>query len=145
MALIKSDNLPPNIRDSVLAQMGKDNIAKVAKARKRTDKADLEHAVQDACLSALKALGYCVWRQNVGVVKIEGRYVKFGTTGAADITGMMLDGRRLEVETKRRKGGVQSPDQKAFQAMIEASGGVYILAASVDDLLAGLEKAGGEQ
>jgi len=68
--------------------------------------------------------------------------VKFGLKGQADITGMMLDGRRLEVETKRRTGGVQSPDQKAFQAMIEGGGGVYILASSIADLMSGLEKAG---
>ena len=135
----KSDNLPPHIRDSVLAQIGRENLAKAR--RKRTPKCDLEHAVQDACMTALGALGYSVWRQNRATFQIEGRWVKCGMDGQADITGMMLDGRRLEVETKRRHGGRQSPGQKAFQAMIEASGGVYILAASVDDLLAGLEKA----
>ena len=141
----KSDNMPAELRDQVLAQMGKENIAKVGKARRRTDKAELEHAVQQACIETLKALGYSVWRQNRATFQIEGRWVKCGMDGQADITGMMLDGRRLEVETKRRHGGRQSPGQKAFQAMIEASGGVYILASSVDDLLAGLEKVGGEQ
>ena len=137
----KSDNMPAEFRDQVLAQMGRENIAKVAKARRRTDKAELEHAVQQACMELLKLSGYSVWRQNRASVQIEGRWIKCGIDGQADITGMMLDGRRLEVETKRRKGGVQSPDQKAFQAMIEGGGGVYLLASSIDDLLAGLEKA----
>jgi len=141
MMSLRSDNMPAELRDQVLAQMGKENIAKVGKARRRTDKAELEHAVQKACLVTLHVLGHVAWRQNTGVADFDGRKVKFGLKGQADITGMMLDGRRLEVETKRRTGGVQSPDQKAFQAMIEGGGGVYLLASSIDDLLAGLEKA----
>jgi hypothetical protein len=58
--------------------------------------------------------------------------VKFGTPGAADLSGLLRDGRRLEVEVKTSKGR-QSEQQRKFQAMIERFGGVYILARNADD------------
>lgn len=74
-----------------------------------------------------------VWRQNSGKLPNEqGRMVQFGTPGAADITGILPDGRRLEIEVKTPTGR-QSEQQKRYQDMIERFGGVYILARSVDD------------
>lgn len=86
----------------------------------------------------VKRCRLCMWRQNTGSMSREynGKvsYVKFGLKGAADFTGILPDGRRIEVECKR-PGGRQSPDQRAFQQMIEKNNGVYILVESLDEFI----------
>lgn len=86
----------------------------------------------------VKRCRLCLWRQNTGSMSREynGKtsYVKFGLKGAADFTGILPDGRRIEVECKR-PGGRQSPDQRAFQLMIERNGGVYLLVESLDEFV----------
>lgn len=74
-----------------------------------------------------------LWRANCGAAKIKGRVVRFGVPGQADLTGILPNGVRLEVETKSTNGR-QSPEQRAYQAMIEKFGGVYVLARCVDDV-----------
>ena len=82
-----------------------------------------------------------VWRQNSGKLpNANGRMVQFGTPGAADITGILPDGRRLEIEVKTMTGK-QSVQQKRYQDMIQRFGGVYILARSVEDALDGVREA----
>ncbi len=44
-------------------------------------------------------------------------------------------GQALAIETKRLKGGKQSPDQKKWQAAWESFGGIYILTNSVENFL----------
>ena len=65
------------------------------------------------------------------------RPIRFGMVGQADITGIMLGGRRLEIEVKA-PAGKQSPEQVNYQRMIEKHGGRYILARSVQDVEQGL-------
>jgi hypothetical protein len=79
--------------------------------------------------------GLRLWRQNSGLLWAkDGRRVRATVIGAADISGILRrDGRRLEIEVKSPTGR-QSPEQKAFQAMIEAFGGKYILARSIEDV-----------
>ena len=75
-----------------------------------------------------------VARTNIGGRReAEGRYVRFGFAGMADITGMMRDGRRLEVEVKSATGRV-SPDQAAFLARVDACGGVCGVVRSLEDV-----------
>lgn len=82
-----------------------------------------------------------LWRANVGVARLggqrrsAGRVVRFGLTGQADLTGILPNGLRLEVEVKS-VGGRQSPEQCRYQAMIQRFGGVYVLARSVEDVWA---------
>jgi len=93
-----------------------------------------------------------LWRQNTGVavvgdtskimrvckrLGIPCRMVRFGVPGQADLTGIMADGRRLEIEVKSVSGR-QTDEQKNYQAMIEKLGGEYVLARSVDDVRAAL-------
>lgn len=93
-----------------------------------------------------------IWRQNTGVAiagdvsailalckraGISARLVRFGVPGQADLTGILDDGRRLEIEVKSPSGR-QTADQKNYQTMIEHLGGVYILARNVDDIRAAL-------
>lgn len=82
-----------------------------------------------------------VWRQNTGVGKFGNRTVRFGVPGAADLTGLLPNGTRLEIEVKT-EGGRQSNDQRNYQRMIERFGGVYVLARSVHDVYVALEGFG---
>jgi hypothetical protein len=59
--------------------------------------------------------------------------IKYGIPGCADLSGLLHDGRRIEIEVKSATGR-QQPQQRRFQAMIETFGGVYILARSEGDV-----------
>lgn len=82
-----------------------------------------------AILTFLKICGIVAWRQNTGG---RGRF-RWGFPGCGDITGIMPDGRRLEIEVKTGEGK-QSDEQLRFQNVIEKNNGVYILARSVADV-----------
>jgi len=74
-----------------------------------------------------------LWRANAGAARIGRRFIRFGVPGQADLTGILPGGRRLEIEVKSLTGR-QTPDQRAFQALIERFGGLYVLARSVEDV-----------
>jgi len=74
-----------------------------------------------------------LWRANVGAARIGDRVIRFGIPGQADLTGILPDGRRLEIEVKSPTGR-QTPDQQAFQRIIEKFNGLYILARSTNDV-----------
>jgi hypothetical protein len=78
-----------------------------------------------------------LWRANAGAAKFKGRLVRFGVPGQADLTGILPDGTRLEIETKSDVGR-QSPEQVAYQRMIERFGGIYVLARSTNDVWAAI-------
>jgi glucose dehydrogenase len=85
-----------------------------------------------------------VWKNNTGVARSfddPDRKIRYGLTGSGDILGVVAPhGRLLAVEAKTG-GGTQSKRQKAFQRAIESVGGVYVVARSVADARAGLERA----
>ena len=74
-----------------------------------------------------------LWRANAGAARIGRRFIQFGIPGQADLTGILTGGRRLEIEVKSATGR-QAPDQRAFQALVERFGGLYVLARSVEDV-----------
>lgn len=75
-----------------------------------------------------------IWRQNTGKAMLKGRMVQFGVPGQADLSGIIApNGRRLEIEVKSATGRVR-PQQKAFGAMIEKMGGVFVVARTVEDV-----------
>lgn len=80
-----------------------------------------------------------IWRANVLVARDQsGRIVRAGVKGQADISGILSpSGRRVEIECKAATGR-QTREQKAWQAMIEKHGGLYILARSIEDVSAAL-------
>jgi len=90
----------------------------------------------------LRAFGtdrrFRLWRANVGVARIGPRVIRFGIPGQADLTGILPGGGRLEIEVKSGRGR-QTPEQKAFQRLIERFGGLYVLARSVADVQRALE------
>jgi hypothetical protein len=55
------------------------------------------------------------------------------TPGAPDIVAVNAQGVMVAIEVKA-PGGRQSKEQVGFQAKLEAAGGRYILARSIDDL-----------
>ena len=116
-----------------------------------------EKTIQNECIRYLATRrDIRGWRQNVGkavpigVVKkaiklmsigkvkegiqmLSYGVIAYGTVGMADWAGIVMGGKRLEIEFKDTDS-VQSPEQKNYQAMIERFGGIYILAKSVEDV-----------
>ncbi len=93
-----------------------------------------EKELQSAILRAFGTLPVLrLWRANVGVARLGRRVVRFGIPGQGDLTGILPDGRRLEIEVKT-VAGRQSPAQRRFQEMMERFHGVYILARSIEDV-----------
>jgi hypothetical protein len=60
--------------------------------------------------------------------------IRYGVKGSADISGILLNGKRLEVEVKTGRA-VQQENQVAFMRMIQAMGGCYVVARSVADAI----------
>ena len=93
-----------------------------------------ESVVVAQCLEWLATHRIFAWRNNTGSYKTpEGRFVRYGHVGSADILGLLPDGRFLAVECKT-PAGTQSRPQKVFQQIIRRNGGMYVLARSVADL-----------
>jgi len=92
-----------------------------------------ESRVVASVLAYLAHLPGCfAWRNNSGVARIGGRVVRFGGVGSADIL-CCYRGRFIGVECKAA-GGRQSPLQARWQKKLEAAGGLYFLARSVEDV-----------
>lgn len=77
------------------------------------------------------------WRQNAGgALTQRGTHIPLGPTGIADLVGMLVGmGAFIEVKTDT---GKQSKQQKTFQRAIEKAGGLYIIARSPEEAIAGL-------
>lgn len=74
------------------------------------------------------------WRVNVGVARDQsGHVIRFGLKGQADIAGC-LHGRHIEIEVKYGRDR-QSQAQKDWEVAVRKSGGIYILARSVEQAL----------
>lgn len=83
----------------------------------------------------LRLNGRCkVWKQQTGATMIGQRFIRFGIKGAADITGILPGGVRLEIEIKTGLAR-QSPHQKEYQLMIESFGGIYLVARDGEKLV----------
>ena len=101
-----------------------------------------ERQIQNEVLRAFGTLPMVrLWRANVGAARIGNRLIRFGIPGQADLTGILSDGRRLEIEVKSA-GGRQTPEQAAFGRTIERFNGIYVLARCPDDVRKRLEAIG---
>lgn len=83
------------------------------------------------------------WRENtVAGFSPSGNYIRSNMRGAADfigvqarVTGLGMEyGLFVAIEVKREKGGKQTEEQILFQKNVEAHGGRYVLARSVDEV-----------
>lgn len=101
------------------------------------------HAERDLVAAILHTFGaqpgLRLWRSNTGAARTHtGALVRFGVPGQADISGVLAPhGQRIEIECKAPHGR-QSAQQRKFQTMIEAHGGVYVLARSIEDVATAL-------
>ena len=89
---------------------------------------ELVHAVVIAVAATKLAK---VWPNPTGAAYRENQLIRYGLIGSADITGILVNGKRLDIEVKTGNA-VQSPAQIAFQTMVTNMGGHYILARSVE-------------
>jgi hypothetical protein len=97
-----------------------------------------ESEIQAEIVKVLKGLGIFFWRNNTG-----GRgKLRFGLKGSSDLIGITNQrckvgkGRFLAIEVKNKsKKSKASPEQILFLEMINKSGGVGILARSVEDVV----------
>lgn len=94
-----------------------------------------ETALMREILTTLCQLeGGLFWRVNVGVVRsFDGRTMRFGMAGQADIAGCYR-GRHVEVEVKTDKGRL-SEAQKRWKNAVESVGGLYVVARRPGDAL----------
>lgn len=72
------------------------------------------------------------WQQPTGAAYRGDELIRYGLVGCADISGIIIGGKRIEIEVKTGKA-VQSPQQKNFEAMIKMYGGFYFVCHSVDE------------
>jgi len=80
---------------------------------------------------------WLVWRMNTGSMHgvDTNSFVRFGLPGQPDIFCIAPpNGQFIGIECKRRDGGKQSPEQKAFERAATKRGAIYILARSVEDV-----------
>lgn len=109
-----------------------------------------ENAVQSQIMEYLRMQNIMAWRQNSGMVyrgmRSDGMpriqaFTKFDMRGKGDISGILPDGKRLEIECKSEKGR-QSIEQKRFEELIKHNNGVYILAKTVEEVIMALRRLG---
>lgn len=67
------------------------------------------------------------------------RYLRFAFPGCSDILGQLASGHFLAVEVKRPSTKT-TPEQAVFLAQINAAGGLGLVARSVDDVQAALDR-----
>ena len=85
---------------------------------------------------AVTQQGHRVFRNNIGVAKdVDNRYIRYGVCnpGGADLIGWTKMGKFLAIEVKSAKGKLTA-HQNSFLMAVMKSGGVGIVARSVDDV-----------
>ncbi|HEY2471042.1 MAG TPA: VRR-NUC domain-containing protein [Terracidiphilus sp.] len=93
-----------------------------------------ESEVQRAILDYLELKGIFHYRNNSGAFKREdGHLYRFGALGSPDIV-CVIKGQYVGIEVKGTDGK-QSDHQKKFQRQLEAMGGKYILAYSINAVI----------
>lgn len=96
-----------------------------------------ESQLQDAIRLALgRDQGVLLFRNNIGHAIMHGHRVTFGVggPGGADLIGI-LDGRPLAIEVKSPTGR-QSEEQRRFEQLWRARGGIYLMPRSVEQAIA---------
>jgi hypothetical protein len=102
-------------------------------------KGESEKLVQRRILDWLIHEEIFAWRNNSGLLFIQGRRVQLGATGSPDIIGIMPDGsgRFFGIEVKGSRGR-QNPNQIEFERQVKKWNGVYIVAHSLEEAINGM-------
>jgi hypothetical protein len=96
-----------------------------------------KNGVTKQCCDWLKVRRILHKRRNVGAGSIDGnpdRFYSYGTKGAADIWGILPNGRHFEIETKAGKGGRLSKDQQDFRKEILTTEAIYVIVHGIPEL-----------
>jgi len=81
------------------------------------------------------------WENATGKVRTDqGRWIKFGLKGSADIIGISDQGRFLSIEIKTGQA-VQNEGQKNFEEMINKRNGLYIVFRDNEDIDTQIKRA----
>ena len=95
----------------------------------------LEAEVLKDCIKWLKSHRIFHDRHDCGSGDLVGAgQTQYGIKYAGDIIGILPDGRHLEIETKRGKGGRLSAGQQERMADVRATNGVYLVVHGVAEL-----------
>ncbi len=110
-----------------------DDLPEAAPAPRVNDRP--EAAALAEVLQVLQHHPLVAWanRQNSGVARRGGRFVRFGWPGCSDVLGQLKDGRLLAVECKAPKGKLQA-DQAEFLSLVRRFGGVAFMARDCRDV-----------
>lgn len=98
-----------------------------------------ESDILSSCLAYLKLRGSFALRMNVGAMKVQNRFVRFGLSGCADILVILplsatwSSHHVVWVECKSSTGK-QSPAQREFQKLVESEGHRYFIVHSAQEL-----------
>ena len=93
----------------------------------------IETETNKLIIAALEKIGCYVWRNNTGVARDGGRYIRYGLKGSSDIIGVAPDGHFIAVENKTG-GKPMSKDQTAFFDRVQDKGGYVYVVESIDDI-----------
>lgn len=95
-----------------------------------------EKATQATILDYLALKRVFHWRNNTGSFTSErGHFYRFGAKGSPDIFAVRPpDGLIVGIEVKDLKGRLND-NQIAFRDALEAAGGIYVIARSLDDVM----------
>ena len=99
-----------------------------------------ESVVTDECVEWMTRHGCNVKRLNNGAGQLMQKngklseFQQFGIKGGGDYIGMLPDGRHLEVEFKKGKGGTLSKAQVRQRKWVTSSGGVYVVAHGLPEI-----------
>lgn len=94
-----------------------------------------EHEIQTAIIQYLTAKKIFMWRNNTGMIQTQdNRFMRFGQVGSADIIAIH-GGICYGIEVKSSTGKL-SEAQEAWGNRLAQAGGVYVIARSVDDVMA---------
>lgn len=94
-----------------------------------------EKIILSMCLEWLKHHHIFCKRSNVGAGEFgSSGYRVYGIVGSADITGLLPNGIRLEIECKAGKGGRLSKVQQKWMQNIRDNNGLYFVCHGVEEL-----------
>lgn len=94
-----------------------------------------ETKVVEHCLKWLTGRGILADRLNVGAMPSRDgqRFSRYGIKGAGDIIAC-YEGKHIEIECKRGKGGSLSIDQQIRREKVEQAGGLYLIIHGIEEL-----------
>lgn len=95
-----------------------------------------EKEIQKVIIEYLSLKKYLFYRQNSGAFRTEKGFYRFASlSGIPDIVVILPpNGRYVGIECKSSSGQL-NPNQKVFKEQLEAMGGTYIVARTLEDVI----------